>query len=89
MQLHVELDTAYLVLLNVCRRTEGYFYSHLPQIQGKVYPKTYNALILVECATLRNVVSSTAEAECGGIFRNCGQAIAIRHALNGMGHPQQ
>ena len=89
MQLNVESDAAYLVLPNARSRVAGYFYLHAPKTQGKAYQKTYNAPILVECATLRNVVSSAAEAECGGIFHNCNQAIAIRQALIGMGHPQQ
>ena len=88
MQLHVESDAAYLVLQNAQSHIAGYFYLHSPQIQGKVFQKKYNAPILVECATLRNVVSSAAEAECGGIFHNCNQAIAICHALNEMGHTQ-
>ena len=79
IQLHVELDVAYLVLPNERSRIAGYFYLHSPQTQGKVYQKIYNALILVECATLHNVVSSAAEAKCGGIFHNCNQAIAICH----------
>ena len=53
-----------------------------------VIPKGYNAPIHDECSTLKNVVSSVAEAECGGIFQNCVTAIGIRKTLIGMGHPQ-
>ena len=45
-------------------------------------------MILVTCKTIKNVVCSAAEAECGGLFMNCGTAIGIRNALNGMGHTQ-
>ena len=34
------------------------------------------------------MVSSAAEAECGGLFHNCSRAIGIRTALEGIGHPQ-
>ena len=42
----------------------------------------------VEYSTLKNFVSSAAEAECGGIFHNCSTAIGIRNTLINMGHPQ-
>ena len=42
----------------------------------------------MEYLTLKNVVSSAAEAECGGLFHNCTTAIGLRHALIGLGHTQ-
>ena len=54
----------------------------------KVYSKNYNGPVHVECSTIKNVVSSAAEAECGGLFLTCSTAIGIRNVLNGMGHPQ-
>ena len=66
----------------------GHFYLSAHPTPHKAYPNRYNAPILTECHTLKNIVSSAAEAECGGIFHNCVVAIGIRNALEGMGHPQ-
>ena len=88
MKLHVETDAAYLVLPNVRSRVAGHFYLSAFPTPNKKYPGNSNAPILTECYTLKNVVSSAAEAECGGIFHNCVVAIGIRNALEGMGHPQ-
>ena len=38
---------------------------------------------------LKNVVCSTAEAECGGLFNNAKQAIVIKNILEGIGHKQK
>ena len=43
---------------------------------------------MVECKTLRHVVSSAAEAETGGIFHNAQVAIPIRTLLRKLNHPQ-
>ena len=43
---------------------------------------------MVECKTLRHVVSSEAEAEIGGIFHNAQVAIPIRTLLRKLNHPQ-
>ena len=88
MQLHIESDAAYLVLPGAKSRVAGYFYLHSPPNANKCYRKGYNAPIHVQCSTLKNVVSSAAEAECGGIFQNCVTTIGIRNTLIGMGHPQ-
>ena len=88
MQLHLESDAAYLVLPGAKSRVAGYFYLHAPPHANKCYPKGYNGPLHIECSTLKNVVSSAAEAECGGIFHNCSTAIGIRNTLTGMGHPQ-
>ena len=47
-----------------------------------------NEPILTECQTLKNVISSTAEAEAGTLFLNGKAAIPICVALERMGHPQ-
>ena len=88
MKLHFESDAAYLVLPGAKSRIAGYFYLHAPPSASKVYAQGYNAPIHIECSTIKNVVSSAAEAECGGLFHNCSTAIGIRTALEGMGHPQ-
>jgi len=57
MQLYIDSDAAYLVLLTLCKR-------------------------------LRNVVSSTAEAETGSSFINTQHGIPIIQILEALGHKQ-
>ena len=47
-----------------------------------------NGPVLIECRTLRSVVTSAAEAETHGVFHNAKQSLRIRHILEQMGHPQ-
>ena len=47
-----------------------------------------NAPILVECRTLRNVISSADEAETNGVFHNAKIGVNLRNILISMGHPQ-
>ena len=81
MQLHIDLDAAYLVLPNARSRIAGYF--QFPSIHTDV-----NGAILVECKGLKHVVSSAAEAEMSGIFYNAQTAVPIHRILEGIGHPQ-
>ena len=86
MILHVDSDAAYLVAPKARSRVAGYFHlSDHPNITK--HPKL-NGAILVECKTLRHVVSSAAEAEVAGIFHNAGMAIPLRHILESLKHPQ-
>ena len=48
-----------------------------------------NAPILKECKTLKNIVCSATEAECGGLFNNTKSAIVIKNILEGIRHHQQ
>ena len=88
MKLQVETDATYLVLPNACSRVAGCFYLSAYPSVNKTYPHQYNAPILNEYHTFKNVVSSVAEAQCGGIFHNCVVAIGIWNTLEGIGHPQ-
>ena len=47
-----------------------------------------NAPILIECSTLKHVVASGAEAECGGLFKMGQLAAEIRVILEALDHPQ-
>ena len=86
MVLHVDSDAAYLVAPKARSRIAGYFHlTNHPNISKR--PKL-NGAILVECKTLRHVVSSSAEAEVAGVFHNATTAIPIRHVLTVLGHPQ-
>ena len=86
MCLTVDSDAAYLVLPNARSRYAGHFC--LLDNPTKPNRSLYNGSILVECKTLRNVVSSAAEAETNGVFRNAQLAMPIHHILSDMGHPQ-
>ena len=72
MLLMVDSDAAYLVLPKARSRLAGYF-RLLDQ-----HPVTpYNGAILVECKTIRHVVTSAAEAETHGVFHNAKLALQI------------
>lgn len=88
MQLCVESDAAYLVLPKARSRIAGHFYLNASKAPNKAYPGNFNAPVHTECATIKTVVSSAAEAETAALFHNCQTAIAICHALIGLGHPQ-
>ena len=86
MILHIDSDAAYLVAPKSRSRVAGFYYlsNHpTPQHQANL-----NGSILVECKTLRHVVSSAAEAEVGGIFHNAQTTIPIRTLLQALGHHQ-
>ena len=83
MVLHVDSEAAYLVLPNAKSRIAGFF--HLVDAT----PTFINAPILITCKTLKNVVSSAAEAETGGLFINGQETINIRRILQAINHPQQ
>ena len=60
MQLMIDSDAAYLVLPNARSRIAGYF--RLANKVSRKYKYKDNGAILIECHTLRHVVSSAAEA---------------------------
>ena len=71
---------------NARSQVAGYFHlSDHPNITK--YPKL-NGAILVECKTLKRVVSSSAESEVAGIYHNARMAITIRHILKALNYPQ-
>ena len=86
MILTVESDAAYLVLPKARSRAAGFFYLH-NYPTSKPHP-TLNGAILVECTTLRHVVSAVAEAEVGALYHNVRVALPIKNLLEAIGHPQ-
>ena len=64
MILNVDSDAAYLVLPNARSRIAGFFH-----LTNKTNPFR-NGPLLVECKTLRHVVTSTAEAETSACYHN-------------------
>ena len=89
MNQKVDSDAAYLVLPNAKSCVAGHFYLEATTQTQNSYPGKNKAPILTECYTVKNVVSSAAEAECGGIFHNCVVAIGLCNTLQEMGHPQK
>ena len=87
MNLKVDSNATCLVLPNARTCVAGHFYLESSLHPNKAYPGKNNAPLLTECYTLKNIVSSAAEAECSGIFHNCVVAIGIRNTLNEMNHP--
>ena len=86
MVLHVDSDAAYLVAPKAHSCVARYFHlSDHPNITK--HPKM-NGAILVECTTLRHVVSSSTEAEVAGIYHNARIAVPIRHIIKYLDHPQ-
>ena len=89
MILHVESDTAYLVLPNARSHIAGhYFLSSKPPLPPAPPQPAPNGPILTECKCLKHVVASTAEAETGVLFYNGQSIIPIRLALEALGHVQ-
>ena len=86
MILNIDSDAAYLVAPKARSRVAGYF--QLGSLPTSTQHPTLNGAVLVECKTLRHVVSSEAEAEIGGIFHNAQVAIPIRTLLRKLNHPQ-
>ena len=86
MVLNIDSDAAYLVAPKARSRVAGYF--HFSSTPNVIETSRLNGAILVECKTLRHVVSSASEAETGGIFHNAQVAIPIRRLLEVLRHPQ-
>ena len=86
MILKIDSDAAYLVLPKARSRIAGYFRLEDQHSQGR--RQRPNGAVLVECKTLRRVVSSAAETETNGIFQNAQTGVPIRSILIQMKHPQ-
>jgi hypothetical protein len=89
MALNVDTDAAYLVLPNARSRYAGhYILSDTPPPPPEIPNPRPNGAILTVCKTIRNVMTSAAEAETAGVFGNGQEIIAIRVLLQALGHPQ-
>ena len=89
MQLHVDSDAAYLVLPKARSRGAGHFYlsNHTPPGIAIPTPPP-NGPILTECFTIRNVMTSAAEAETGTLHHNGIAAVPLRITLDELHHKQ-
>ena len=89
MCLYVDSDAAYLVLSKARSRGTGQFFlSDTPPNSNTKPRPTPNVPIHTECVTLRNIMTSTAEAEIQTVYHNGKIAIPIRTTLEEMGYPQ-
>ena len=71
MVLHIESDSAYLVMPEARSVYAGHFYlSDWPSDKPNLPSTNLNGPIITTCKTIRNVVSSSAEAETTGTFCN-------------------
>ena len=82
MQLHVDSDATYLILPKVQRRGADHFYlSNYSPPKMAILRPPHNEPILIECVTLCNVTTSTAEAEIITLHRNGKAAFSIHITL--------
>jgi hypothetical protein len=94
MVLHVETDASYLSETKARSRVAGYHYlSTAPSDPTKApLPDApsppLNGPINVVCKIMREVLSSAAEAELGGLFYNGKEAVPERITLEELGHTQ-
>jgi hypothetical protein len=82
MTLKITSDAAYLVQRKACSRAAVHY--HL----GWHNSDRVNGAVDVLCQTLKNAVSSAAEAEIGGIYIGGKHACPMRATLKELGHPQ-
>ena len=81
-----EADSAYLVLPKPLSRAAAWFIlGNDPTSTPTPMP---NAPVYIMCNTLKNVMSSAAEAETGGLFLAAQRACPIRVTLLELGYPQ-
>ena len=78
MILLVDSDVSFLVSPEAKSRIAGYF--HFPQT-------TKSASILIECLTLKNIVTPATEFQTAGVFDNTQTVIPIQCILREIGHP--
>eukprot|EP00957_Ditylum_brightwellii_P110139 8400392-Ditylum_brightwellii.AAC.1 len=87
MQLHVDSDTAYLVLNGAKSWIANYFYC-VANPHTLNYNKTpQNAHILINCCTLKHVICLAAETEYSTLFHNNQTAMGLCNMLEAIGHP--
>lgn len=81
MILHVHSDTSYLSEPKAKIRAGCHlFFSNKTS--------TSNGPIFNECSIMKNVLSSTSEAELGALYINAKSTLFIRHILEALNHPQ-
>jgi hypothetical protein len=94
MVLYIHSDASYLSEKLARSRMGGHFFlSSMPADPTRHplasdTPPPNNGAIKTNSTIMKSVLSSAAEAEAGGMFLNCQDALPIRVTLSEMGHPQ-
>ena len=83
MILNIDSDEAYLVAPKARSRAGGFYY-----IMGNKNKQLINRPVASNTKIIKNVMSSTSEAEIGGLYMNAKLAVPIRKTLAELGHPQ-
>jgi hypothetical protein len=86
MILHIHSDASYNSEAKARSRAGGHFY--LGQTASTNPTMRNNGAILNTSTVMRNVLSSASESECGALFNNTKDAVALRNTLHEMGHHQ-
>ena len=86
MVLNVHSDASYLTAPKARSRAGGHFF--LGSLPTDGCPIRLNGAILTQCAILKCVAASAAEAELCALFLNAMDAKIIQLTLEEMGHPQ-
>ena len=82
MILQTDSNAAYLVAPNAQSRAGGYHFLGLKD------NKQFNGAIYVLAKIIKNVVTSTMEAEISALYENAQKTVEFRCVLEDMGHPQ-
>jgi len=94
MVLWIDSDSSYLSVPKARSRAAGYHFLSSRPSDPATAPKSSdpppppNGAIDVLCQIMREILSSAAEAELGGLFLNAKHACPIRVMLEELGHPQ-
>ena len=83
MILKLHSDSSYLNAVSAHSRQGGHLY-----LGNKSDPNILNGAVLNLAATMKMVLSSTAEAEFGALFHNTEEATPLHTTLEELGHPK-
>ena len=91
MVLHIDSDASYLSVKNARSRVGGHVYLSTKSVPDNK-PPTHSPLphrpLHAICSILRNMMTSAAESELGGLFYNAKEACVIQITLEELGHLQ-
>ena len=88
MILAIESDASYLSVPQARSRAAGFFFLTTQPTDSTKNAVPANGPIHILCQTMREVMSSAAEAELGALFHNAKEGCSIRTTLEEMGHVQ-
>jgi hypothetical protein len=86
MALHIHSDASYLTAPEARSRAGGHFF--LSSLSPAAQPPPNNGPVHNVAKIIKNVMSSAAEAEVGGLYVNAREGIPLRTTLEELGHPQ-